>query len=1413
MQTKSVVPFLLLLILGMSVVPAYAASPPPLRPVVGHAVRADLSPALREMRPLPPSPMAARPTNLPLPKALRSPLAPHYERDAALQVSRPADPMPAPLQSFDGVNNLDGVMPPDTQGDIGYDPATGTKYYVQWVNLHFAIWDVTGTPTEIYGPVSGNTLWQGFGGACETNNDGDPITLYDPLAHRWLMSQFAVSGPYYQCIAISQTADPTGAWYRYAFQLSTTKMNDYPKLGVWPDGYYMSINQFNGGNTWGGAGVVVFERDKLLNGDSSATFQYFDLESVNNNYGGMLPSDLDGDTPPPAGSPNYFVEVDDSSWIGPSDAMRIWKFHVDWNTPGNTTFGINGNPNFTIPVASWTPACSSCVPQPNTSAQLDTLSDRLMYRFAYRNYGDHESLVVNHTVDAGGRTGIRWYEVRDPGGSPTIYQQGTYAPDSNYRWMGSVAMDASGNMAVGYSVSSSSLYPSVRYAGRLANDPLNELPQAETTLVNGGGSQTSSYERWGDYSMLSVDPVDDCTFWYTQEYMASTSSGAWSTRIGSFRFPTCGAPNKGTLQGTVSDATTGQPLPGAEIRLQDEATHNTISTQSGNDGTYLISLTPSTYTVSANVYGYTQQTISGLVIAPGITTTQDFALTPTPRVVVSGTVRDIRTGWPLYAALSVRGDPIMPTAPDNATWSDPVSGFYSFTLPAGVTYTIQAAAWAEGYQPASAILPAPDGDTTQQFTLRTDINHLAPGYTARTIGPVESFDAAALPNGWTVIDNAGTGVQWQFDDPKGRGNLTGGSGAFAIIDSDYGGDYDVDTELRSPTFDFSSVSTVVVEFKTDFRWWQFSDSEQADVDVSTDGGSTWTHAWQHSGSDLRGPRTVRVDISPWAANQAAVQVRFHYYNAHYEWWWQVDDVFIGQFQLDPQAGGLIVGNVYDANTQQPLDAPTVSNAAPRNSALPATPGESRGFYTSFAPSSTQIITATATHYGVVTATVSVPLSGTVRQDFHLPAGSLHAQPEAFAISQAVDTVLSRTLTLSNSGGVPATYTLQMINAPLPQMPDAGQTIPWLITQPVSGEVAINETQPITLLFNTQSLALGTYQAYLRVDSSTPYPAQLIPITLTVRENYDFVITPLSSTQTGRPGSVVTHTFTLTNTGSESDTLAITVSGASWPLFAPQTLRLPAPGQSTTLRITGTVPLTALKGTTDAAIVTLSSQGDPGISRTVSLVTRAAARYAASLSLSPRTGHGDLGDPVTTTLWLTNTGNCSDTFRLSWRSRWPVNAPPTVTLRVGAHTHFPVTVTLPLDNEIAMQNAAHFTVTAGNGQLLAGATFTVTRDETPVAGVSFTYQPRFPQDGDVITFTGAITAGTPPLTYTWNFGDGSPLASGEVVTHAYARQSSSMIHSYLVRLTVNNQLGSRWVEQPVTLNRQGSFVYLPLILRQ
>lgn len=413
--------------------------------------------------------------------------------------------------------------PPDTSG------AVGATQYVQVVNSGLAIFDKA-TKAVTYGPVATNTLWRGFGGPCEANNDGDAVVVYDKAAGRWVISQFAVTAaPYFQCVAVSKTSDATGGYWLYAFPYGSS-FPDYPKMGVWPDAYYITFNMFNG-NTFQGAKLCAYDRAKMLSG-AAANQQCFQLGTT---YGGVLPADVDGSTAPPAGAPNYLLNFT-------SNTLNLWKFHADWANSANTT--LTGPT--AIPVASFSPACAggTCVPQLNTRQKLDSLADRLMYRLAYRNFGDHESLVVTHSVKVGTTTknpftGVRWYEIRSPGSTPVVFQQSTYSPDNTFRWMGSAAMDKFGNLAVGYSASSTAIYPQIRYTGRLATDPLNTL-QAEATIASGMGAQSgSNLNRWGDYSTMTLDPTDDCTFWYSTEYELATGAFNWSTRIASFKFPSC----------------------------------------------------------------------------------------------------------------------------------------------------------------------------------------------------------------------------------------------------------------------------------------------------------------------------------------------------------------------------------------------------------------------------------------------------------------------------------------------------------------------------------------------------------------------------------------------------------------------------------------------------------------------------------------------------------------------------------------------------------------------------------------------------------------------------------------------------------------------------------------------------------
>ena len=424
---------------------------------------------------------------------------------------------------FEGVARSGGA-PPDTNG------APGDTQYMQWGNSRFAVFDKA-TGNTLLGPVPGSTLFSGMGEPCETNG-GDGIILYDKAAGTWMFSQLlhGAGAPTSVCIAVSTTSDATGTYNRYLFDLSGTlppgtTLEDYPKFGVWPDGYYYTANIF--GQT-GGTNICAFDRVSMLAGND-ATAQCFFSRTVGSSY---LPADVDGGTPPPNGEPNFLVDINNSG-----QELRELMFHVDFANPDNST--LTGPVH--IPVAPFTRA-SGGVPQLDSTKTLDTLGDRLMFRLAYRNFGDHESLVVNHSVQDPSThvIGVRWYELQDPNGAPFIFQQGTFMPDDTYRWMGSIAMDHAGDIALGYSASSSDIRPAIRYTGRTPDEPLGTM-EDETSVLEGTGSQQPTLARWGDYSAMTIDPVDDCTFWFTTEYHQTDGSFNWNTRIASFKFPGCGA--------------------------------------------------------------------------------------------------------------------------------------------------------------------------------------------------------------------------------------------------------------------------------------------------------------------------------------------------------------------------------------------------------------------------------------------------------------------------------------------------------------------------------------------------------------------------------------------------------------------------------------------------------------------------------------------------------------------------------------------------------------------------------------------------------------------------------------------------------------------------------------------------------
>src|SRR6266496_2847385 len=578
------------------------------------------------------------------------------QKDGALQSSFGPDGLfkvniPSPILVFEGLG-VTNSAPPDNEG------AVGPNDYVQIVNGGgVRIYDKNGVPR---GPAFQlSTLFSAFGPPVSTNNNGDGLALYDRMANRWILSQFAFTStttpPYHQTIAVSKTGDPTGAYWAYDFITPGNDFPDYGKIGAWPDGYYFTDRQFTLGAIYNGFGCFAFDRAKMLVGDSTATFIYFNAgPNLSNSSSGMIPSDYNGLTPPPAGAPNVFsVYLDDA--FDTVDALRLFDFHADFAVPANSTF--LERPESPLPVASFDSRSPGTLtgarneieePPPAVTADyLNAIGDRLMLRLQYFNRAGTETLTTVQTVNGGiipppgvaptiaeYRAATRWYvlEKTSPGGNWSVQDQGTYSPDTTERWMGSSVVDNAGNLAVGYSTSSISVFPSITYAGRLLGDPPGVLAQGEATMFAGTGVQLDTVSRWGDYTAMCLDPADDATFWYTNQYYNTNASFGWKTKIGAFKFAGTVAPQQGTLSGTITACDTGAPLKDALVQVTGGPSTG-FSAGTKPDGTYSMNLSPGSYSATVVDPAHNCSAIGPfpVTITNGNTTTLDQCLSGVAR--------------------------------------------------------------------------------------------------------------------------------------------------------------------------------------------------------------------------------------------------------------------------------------------------------------------------------------------------------------------------------------------------------------------------------------------------------------------------------------------------------------------------------------------------------------------------------------------------------------------------------------------------------------------------------------------------------------------------------------------------------------------------------------------------------------
>ena len=571
------------------------------------------------------------------------------------------EPGPTPLRSKPAQNSLqeDPAMQKQSTGVVaaipgvafsgipspGYVPsdsnlAVGPNNIVEVVNVQFAVYSKTGA--TVAGPTNILTLFAPLGGVC-ASTVGDPVVLYDRPADRWIISMIGAGSAYGECVAVSKTSDPTGAYYLYGYGAFGENLNDYPKLGTWAtktnSAYLSSYNIFSS-VAFLGADLCAFDRTKMLAGNSSAVVL---CQMTPDDEGGYLPADMDGPTPPVDGTPGLFITWQNNS----PGQLYLRKLALNF-AAGTATLS---SPT-TIAVADANLACGNggqCVPQSGTTQTLDTLGDRMMYRFAVRHFADHDRAVVNHAVGVnsnGTPVAVRWYELYDPAGKVTLNQQGTFAPDSTYRWMASLAEDKAGDIGLGYSASSTSIFPAIRFTGRVPSDPSGTM-EGEATILQGTGAQvgTAAY-RWGDYTAMQVDPTDDCTFWYVDQYQAVTGTFDWSTSVSSFAFPACtGLPaffltvspvavsmgDGGSATSTLNIApangfNSGVTFTAANLPTGVTATFNPNPATSTSTVTFAAQSTAPVGTFNVNVNG-----VSGTVHG---TTSLQITITPSPQVLL-----------------------------------------------------------------------------------------------------------------------------------------------------------------------------------------------------------------------------------------------------------------------------------------------------------------------------------------------------------------------------------------------------------------------------------------------------------------------------------------------------------------------------------------------------------------------------------------------------------------------------------------------------------------------------------------------------------------------------------------------------------------------------------------------------------
>ncbi len=819
------------------------------------------------------------------------------------------DAFGTPIFNFNG-QGYTFVNPPDTVGDVG------ANHYVQMINA---------TDVAVYNKTTG-ALIQAFAltslGACTTGN-GDPVVLYDQLADRWFLSEFGSGNAL--CVLISQTADPLGAYFAYSFSMPS--FPDYPKYGVWPDAYYGTANENS-------PSAFALDRAKMLAG-LPTTFQRFTATGLSGfGFQALTPADLDGMTAPPSGAPDYIMRHRDTEVHGPSgypssDFLEIWAFHVDWATPASSTF-IKLADIATAEFDSSLCGLTSfyCMGMPGvaqgSSSSLDPIREVIMNRLAYRNFGDHETLVGNFVTDINGNNigGVRWFELRKVGaGAWSLYQEGTYAPTTtDNRWMGGIAMDGAGNIALGYNVSSQTVYPSLRYVGRLSSDPLGALPQGEYTLVN--GTAVNGSNRYGDYAAMSVDPVDDCTFWFTGQWNAASQ---WSTRIGAFKFDACGTPDF-----TLAVAPASQ-----EICVGASAAYNVnVGSVSGYNSPVTLSASGNPGTAGFSVNPVTPPGASAMTISSAAVGSYNFNVVGT---AAGPNVHQTPVGLTVQAAAP--GAPVL-TAPANGALNVPASPTFTWNAASGAaTYAIQVATDA-GFSNIVASASGLTGATWNGATLNTSTTYYWRVQATNACGTgaysaVFSFTTVAAPGDCGPGTTANILYQYGFESGAGGWTHSAALGAdsWAVASSNpHSGTSHFHADDPSSISDQRLVSPAVAlptgQNPVIVKFWHAPNLENQGttacydggiLESSTDGGATWAQV--SNASLLVGPYTGAVsssfgnplaglqawcnatsyfntiaDVSSLAGQTAQFRMRLGSDNSVSDVGWDVDDVTVQSCQ-------------------------------------------------------------------------------------------------------------------------------------------------------------------------------------------------------------------------------------------------------------------------------------------------------------------------------------------------------------------------------------------------------------------------------------------------------------------------------------------------------------------------------------